>query len=345
MVRKDNTIEIKYAISQLSSRVQRFAVYGADKWNFRCPICGDSNKSRTKARAWIYQNNKGNFSYKCFNCGESMSVQRLLKEYFSDLYEEYRMSVFKDRSHIVNTQRKIYSPETEFKFDLLVEAAKSGKATTFLKNRMIPESMWKHFFYCDKVGSLIKNNRTDGKYDERIKDNGEFLVSPIYNWIEGTDKKVVQSLCCRNLDVGSSYRYIHAKLRDDCVEDQVIWGLDLIDTSKPIICCEGIFDAVFLDNAIGMLTSVKTLRGYKDSSVIYLIDNEPRNKDIVKIVKGHIAAGRTVSLLPEKYLLLGKDVNEYIKNGVDKLDLMNDIMAHAYSGPRAALEFERWKKI
>lgn len=344
MMRQDHTIELKYAIQQLCSRVQMFRVKSPTEWNFRCPICGDSQKSKTKARGWIYQNQKGNFSYKCFNCGANQSVQQLLKENFIDLYEEYRLSIFKDRSHINNTPKKVFVPDSEFNFSLLKKSSESKEAKEFLSKRMIPEEKWNNFYYCEKLGSLIRQSRNDGRYD-KIGDTGKFLVTPIYNWIDGTDKLVVQAICARNLDTESKLRYIHAKLRDDCLDNQVIFGLNQIDTTKTIIACEGIFDSVFIDNSIAMLTSVKVLKGYKESKVIYLIDNEPRNKDIVKIVKAHIENGRTVSLLPEKYLRYGKDINDYILAGLRKEEIYNDIINHSWSGPRAILEFELWKKI
>ena len=50
-------------IGQLSSRVQKFKKVKADLYNFRCPICGDSQKNKNKARGYLYQaKNNTNFS-------------------------------------------------------------------------------------------------------------------------------------------------------------------------------------------------------------------------------------------------------------------------------------------
>lgn len=343
---RDNTIELKHAISQLYSRVKLFKQKGTNSWNFRCPICGDSEKSQTKARGNIYQNSKGGFSFKCFNCGEAKSVQQFLKENFKDLYDEYRLAIFKDRKEQEKQQKKIFRPATDcFDKTLLVPAEKVLKARIYLTDRKIPEDKWKYFYYCDQLGSFVKANRSDGKYDDRIKDQGEWLVTPIINWVTSTDREVVQAVCCRNLDKASDYRYQHAKFRDDCMHDQVVWGLDQIDKNKPIICVEGIFDALFLDNAIAMLTSVKVLQGYENCQVIYLLDNEPRNKDIVKIAEKHAKAGRTIAILPEKYLEFGKDINDLVKKNCNVQKLQSDILSHSYSGPRAILEIQKWKKI
>lgn len=50
-----------------------------DKLNLRCPVCGDSKKSASKRRGWVYLSGKGNPSYHCFNCGANMSGMRFLE--------------------------------------------------------------------------------------------------------------------------------------------------------------------------------------------------------------------------------------------------------------------------
>ena len=50
-------IDIKY-ISLLSPQLGKFKKKGDYLWNFRCPICGDSTKKKTKARGYFYV--KGN---------------------------------------------------------------------------------------------------------------------------------------------------------------------------------------------------------------------------------------------------------------------------------------------
>lgn len=346
-MRTDNIVEIRFAINQLSTRVQLFKQKSQNEWSMRCPVCGDSQKSKTKARGSIYLNSKGNYSYHCFNCAYSASVQQFLKEMFSDIYQQYRLAIFKDKPSNENNDilKKKYAPDSDkFDFSLTEPVFEVPIASKYLKTRCIPELYWDtNFLYCNKIGSFIKSNRTDGKYD-KISDSGDWLITPIIGESE-FNKKVVQAVCCRNLDNASKMRYIHAKLRDDCIDDQVIWGLYNIDSSKPVIACEGIFDAILLDNAIALLTSVKTVKNRDDWNIIYLIDNEPRNKEIVKIVERHISAGRTISLLPNKYLKFGKDINDYIKSGIAKEQIMDDIIKHTYNGARAFLEFNNWRKI
>ena len=69
-------VDSKY-IGLVSSRLQKFKRVKADLYNFRCPICGDSQKHKNKARGYFYQV-KMNTNYKCHNCGASLSFNNFL---------------------------------------------------------------------------------------------------------------------------------------------------------------------------------------------------------------------------------------------------------------------------
>ena len=66
-------------IGLVSSRLQKFKRVKPDLYNFRCPICGDSQKQKNKARGYIY-GIKQNVNFRCHNCGASMSLNNFLKE-------------------------------------------------------------------------------------------------------------------------------------------------------------------------------------------------------------------------------------------------------------------------
>ena len=50
-------------IGLVSSRLDRFKKVKANLYNFRCPICGDSEKQKNKARGYLYQI-KANTNYR-----------------------------------------------------------------------------------------------------------------------------------------------------------------------------------------------------------------------------------------------------------------------------------------
>ena len=47
-------IDVKY-LNLISPMLPLFKKKGDNLWNFRCPYCGDSQKSRTKARGYVFR--------------------------------------------------------------------------------------------------------------------------------------------------------------------------------------------------------------------------------------------------------------------------------------------------
>ena len=100
-------VDSKY-IGLISSRLQKFKRVKADLYNFRCPICGDSQKHKNKARGYFYQV-KTNTNYKCHNCGVSLSFNNFLKQIDTTLHKQYVMEKFKEghaggRNFVVKNQ-------------------------------------------------------------------------------------------------------------------------------------------------------------------------------------------------------------------------------------------------
>ena len=69
-------IDTNYIIN-LSSQLEKFSKKGDYTYNCRCPICGDSQKSKSKARGYFYKKQNDMF-YKCHNCGYGSSVGNLI---------------------------------------------------------------------------------------------------------------------------------------------------------------------------------------------------------------------------------------------------------------------------
>ena len=71
-------VDQKY-VNLLSGQLERFTRKRDDLYNFRCPICGDSQKKKHKARGYVYRKENLLF-YRCHNCSASMSLANLIKE-------------------------------------------------------------------------------------------------------------------------------------------------------------------------------------------------------------------------------------------------------------------------
>ena len=87
-------VDVKF-IGLVSPRLQKFKRVKADLYNFRCPICGDSHKSRIKARGYLYSV-KNNTNYKCHNCGSSLSFNNFLKTIDPEIHKQYILEKFKE---------------------------------------------------------------------------------------------------------------------------------------------------------------------------------------------------------------------------------------------------------
>jgi transcription elongation factor Elf1 len=86
--------DIEY-IEKLQYQLLLFKKKGRNQFNFRCPVCGDSHKSKTKARGYIYEKH-GKINFRCHNCGASMSASNFIKFVNPELHKEYIAESFED---------------------------------------------------------------------------------------------------------------------------------------------------------------------------------------------------------------------------------------------------------
>ena len=98
-------IDVKY-LNLISSQLPLFKKKNDYTWNFRCPYCGDSQKSRTKARGYVFRK-KNDLFFKCHNCGVGATLGNLIKHVDSKTYKDYIFERY--RSGV-----KTNNPEPEF---------------------------------------------------------------------------------------------------------------------------------------------------------------------------------------------------------------------------------------
>ena len=105
-------IDTKY-LNIISPYLQQFKKKGDNLWNFRCPYCGDSQKSQTKARGFVFRK-KNDLFFKCHNCGTGASLGNLVKTIDSKTYKDYIMERYKTGS---GGTKGTITPKPEFKFN------------------------------------------------------------------------------------------------------------------------------------------------------------------------------------------------------------------------------------
>ena len=81
---------------------------------------------------------------------------------------------------------------------------------------------------------------------------------------------------------------------------------------------------------------------YNPEKVTYRIDNEPRNKEIIKRMEKIIDLGYNIFIWPEDIQL--KDVNDLIMTGVSKVQLQEIISINTYSKLSAKQVLTNYRK-
>jgi DNA primase len=126
--------------------------------------------------------------------------------------------------------------------------------------------------------------------------------------------------------------------------EEKIYGLDRVDFSKRIYVVEGPIDSLFLPNAIavsGASFDTPTIRQLLTNATI-IMDNEPRNKEIVKQLAKYIDLGYNVCMFPDT--MQEKDINDMVVSGKSVDEILNIINTNTTSGMEAKLKFADWRK-
>ena len=100
-------------------------------------------------------------------------------------------------------------------------------------------------------------------------------------------------------------------IRDDVPK---IFGLNRVATSKRVYVGEGPFDSLLLGNAVAMAgADVAEHPELLGNDVVYIYDNEPRNKQITDRMSKHIKDGHSLVIFPRG--VEQKDLNDMLLAG------------------------------
>ena len=319
-------VDSKY-IGLVSSRLQKFKRVKSNLYNFRCPICGDSQKHKNKARGYLYDV-KNNTNFKCHNCGASMSLNNFLKQVDPVLHKSYSLEKFKEG----HTGRNFVVDEPVFKFEApkfkqkidLPKAIENPKACGYLMARQLDPSKFYYAKNFKKFVNKLKPTFEDDTYDE------ERIIIPLYY------EKNLIGFQGRSLGP-SKVKYITVMLDDDAPK---IYGLDNIKRDAPVYVTEGPFDSTFIRNAIAMCGADADVSRWGIDNPVWIYDNEPRNREITNRISKTIDAGHSVVIWPSD--IDDKDINDMVMSGKD---VQSVIESNIYSGLEAKLKFTTWKKI
>jgi len=314
--------------------LDQFTDKGSHKYNFRCPVCLDSQQSETKKRGWATEY-KNNLNIKCFNCDYSSSFQYFLKIHFPNYYSDYIKEKFDANSYIPVKQSNIdlfaqeYSSLNLLKIkDLPIE----HKASLYLRRRKLPINIINEFYYSENFSEWLNTDIEEGAVNYK-SDSDRRIVIPFYN-----QYRKIFAIQGRSIDYADPKVITHKTDK----EKDLLYGLDTVDFAKPVFVTEGAFDSILIDNAIsvsGSMSNINAILKYthKDN-LICIIDNDFRNKYTDKFQERIIRQGYKTVLWPR--VTDFKDLNEAIIKGYSKEELMTIINENTFQGLNALARFK-----
>ena len=322
-----NLVDSKY-IGLVSPRLQNFKRIKNNLFNFRCPICGDSKKNKSRTRGYFYTI-KADVNFRCHNCGASMTFSSFLKEIDNVLHKQYVFERFKQGS----TGRGTVVEEPKFNFEppkfrskiKLPLAFTNSRACDYLKKRKLNPA---DFYYAEKFKEFCNSYKPT--FDDVKKDHSRIVIPLFY-------KNSMIGFQGRSLDSWIQPKYLTVMFNDDAPK---IFGLDNIRSDAPVFVTEGPFDSTFIRNSIAMCGSDGDVRKWGVSDPVWIYDNEPRNKEIVRRVSDTIDRGDKIVIWPSN--ILQKDINDMVLSGHD---VQSVVELNTYSGLEAKLNFTNWKRI
>ena len=138
-------------------------------------------------------------------------------------------------------------------------------------------------------------------------------------------------------------RYVTLRTNDS--DDKLIYGLDRVDLDKPVKIVEGPIDSMFLSNCVASGDANLTIvaKDIDCAKKILIFDNEPRNKEIVKMMQDAIKSGYNIVIWPDT--IKSKDINEMVMSGISVDEIESIISRNNFTGLEAQAKFVFWKKI
>lgn len=331
-------------IGLASSRLDKFKRKSSNLYNFRCPLCGDSEAHRNKARAYIYEK-QSKPRFHCHNCNATMSVPNFIKSLDQSLYSEYVMEKLRDEKAPEQVDleafvRKMKPPVFRVSSPLknlkkVSQLTPNDPVKQFVAARQIPNPYHAKLFSCPNFKHYV-NSLVPDKFDEEsLKRDERRLLIPFID-----SKGNMHAFQGRALGP-SKVKYITIVLDETTPK---VYGLDTVNLDKKTYVVEGPIDSMFLSNSIATAGGdlVSALTGFDKKNLVIVYDNEPRSKETIKKLDKAILQGYNVCIFPEN--LVHKDINEMALAGLTSDFIKYIIDQNTHRDLSAMLALKKWSK-
>lgn len=332
-------------LNQISSALPLFKIKQRKPFlaNFRCPFCGDSKKSIHKARGYAYEKGAG-LNYKCHNCQYTTSLGNLIKRVNPSVYDEYVLENYQNtvaRSRTAHSKPKFDFKSPDFKKSILDELMEpvSGlspdhECVKYCDSRKIPNSVHHLLYYCSNIKKL---EQLSEKYKDKMTSEEARLVLPVFNergQITGCIARAIQD---------HPIKYLNVRLNEDL---HMIYGMERVEKNKRVFVVEGPIDSLFLPNAIAVNTSALWIaeKALPFSEKTYISDNQPRNREIVKLMGKFQKQGMRCFVWPSN-LTEFKDVNDLILGGWSSEKIVELVEKNSFRDLELMVKIEQWRKV
>ena len=238
-------------------------------WNFRCPFCGDSKKSKYKKRGWLLRDHRygrDRLVYHCFNCHmPSIELKTMIKRLNPDLFERYlakeKNQVIEDLKNGELIRKKEKSipnridVDEEKKLGLFtlnprsfVPARDVLPAVEYARSRLIPEHVIDTLYFCTN-----KNPKVPWR---------EMLIFPLTKGdkVYGFQGRSIRDKRFNTFSQNDQFK---------------VWGIFDVSLLDEVYIFESIIDAMTVHNSVAMLgASLSTPVLRKISNPVFVFDND-----------------------------------------------------------------------
>lgn len=302
----------------------------------RCPVCGDSRKSKTRKRLHLYEKNNVTLT-NCFNGDCTINNKPMylfLRDHFPGLIEQYKRETFQFKIENLSNDdvfsqfksdngcidNNITDQNSVVEHDLTqyfqsIDEREDG--LNYLRSRNI-------FYNWNKYGKWYFGYQ-DLKIQDKIFKITDSIIIPLYSG---------------NKMYGFYSRNIKNKFFSTYMPEQnvgyKIWNWFNIDKSKPVYIFEGIFDCISsgLENSVALMgAKIPDQRLNELTEPVFILDNDKTG------LKNALQYAKKYKVYIQPRNLPEKDMNQLLKNN-PFLNIENLIKNNLYTGIVAEIEIK-----
>jgi hypothetical protein len=273
-----------------------------------------------------------------------MSFPKFLEKFDVQLHKEFKLEQFREKNRSAPVEPlKIKKNKFLEKIDVdhslfdgipkLSSLNPDHMAVKYFHSRKLPSKFLSELYYVEKAEEFTK--KLD-KYKGVEYDSSPRILIPFYS-IEGDLTHVgLRSIECNV----SKLRYITLSIIEDSIK---VFNAHNVNWNDDVYVCEGQFDSMFLNNSVAMGGSDIPLDFFEKDKAVFVYDNEPRSKEIVKRMNKVIERGYRVCVWGSD--IHEKDINEMVLSGYTPEYLNDYIHSHTFQGLKAKMKMIEYKKV